>query len=336
MLPAAIRHQWVPQAEADRYVAQLVETIGRLQDRAKCVPPRNVDWATLEPSLLPEESAVDAAFLALALHQYKSLPSTPPALRKTVDETQNRFNFAAFACPSGWRMAYRYATRPGAEGFLSCTYDGYTNEGSLISLAAHLAVRHHVPIEKHWNSNVHRVRGQFAKLPSAPVVHSLSEFRAPFAQALLNLFVNVRSRGPDRYPDNSLAVNPWQNFVCYEQQVMARLAELGRPYLVEPDAGDDGTLRNYQQFSLYNDFGERDLFMPWSRRLSPAGRRRRRRHGGAVPAPTQASWPAGTGRFRHVGHRRRRTARDQWRGTISGTQAWGRWRCWNGSTVRPG
>ena len=71
-------------------------------------------------------------------------------------------------------------------------------------------------------------------------------------------------RGPDRYPDDSLAVNPWQNFVCYEQQVMARLAELGRPYFVEPDAGDDGTLRNYQQFSLYNDFGQRDLFMPWS------------------------------------------------------------------------
>ena len=80
----------------------------------------------------------------------------------------------------------------------------------------------------------------------------------------MNLFVDVRSRGPDRYPDNSLAVNPWQNFVCYEQQVIARLAELGRPYLVEPDAGDDGTLRNYQQFSLYNDFGQRDLFMPWS------------------------------------------------------------------------
>ena len=262
MLPAAIRHQWVSQEEADGYVAQLAETIGRLQDRAKCVPPRNVDWATLEPSLLPEESAVDAAFLALALHQYKSLPSTPPALSKAVDETQNRFNFAAFACPAGWRMAYRYAIRPGVEGFLPCTYDGYTNEGSVISLAAHLAVRHHVPIEKHWNSNVHRVRGQFAKLPIAPVVHSLSEFRAPFTQALLNLFVNVRSRGPDRYPDNSLAVNPWQNFVCYEQQVMARLAELGRPCLVEPDAGDDGTLRNYQQFSLYNDFGHCDLFMP--------------------------------------------------------------------------
>ena len=106
-------------------------------------------------------------------------PLNPAGLAQAADEMQNRFNFAAFACPSGWRMAYRYAARPEAEGFLPCTYDGYTNEGSVISLAAHLAVRHHVPIEKHWNSNIHRVRGQFAKLSSAPVVHSLSDFRAP-------------------------------------------------------------------------------------------------------------------------------------------------------------
>jgi hypothetical protein len=45
---------------------------------------------------------------------------------------------------------------------------------------------------------------------------------------------------------------------------MARLAMLGRSELVQPDAGDDGTLANYQQFSLYEDFGQNDLFMPWS------------------------------------------------------------------------
>ena len=44
---------------------------------------------------------------------------------------------------------------------------------------------------------------------------------------------------------------------------------------MEPDAGDDGTLRNYQQFSLYNDFGHCDLLMAWSATLSPVGRGRR-------------------------------------------------------------
>jgi hypothetical protein len=148
-----------------------------------------------------------------------------------------------------------------------CVYDGYTNEGNVISLAAHLATKRHVPLEAHWNTDTKRVRGHVAMKgdnEGAPVVHSFSEFRAPFTQALLNLFVDVRLRGIDHYPDDRLAVNPWQNFVCYEQQVMARLAELQRPYLVQPDAGDDGSLTNYQQFSMYNNFGEGDLFMPWS------------------------------------------------------------------------
>jgi hypothetical protein len=96
------------------------------------------------------------------------------------------------------------------------------------------------------------------------VVHAMKQFRAPFTQALWNLFVDVRQRGPDGYPNRRLAVNPWLNFVDYEQSAMARLAELGRPALVQPDAGDDGTLRCYQQFSLYEDFGQPELFMPWS------------------------------------------------------------------------
>ena len=167
MLPAAIRHQWVSQEEADGYVAQLAETIGRLQDRAKCVPPRNVDWATLEPSLLPEESAVDAAFLALrASVQVVALDAAGP--EQGGGRNTEPLQLCRLRLSRRLRMAYRYAIRPGVEGFLPCTYDGYTNEGSVISLAAHLAVRHHVPIEKHWNSNVHRVRGQFAKLPFLP------------------------------------------------------------------------------------------------------------------------------------------------------------------------
>lgn len=260
MLPAATRRNWVTSKEAEGYVAQLAKTLDRLLDRAEHLPPRSMDWVTLKPSI-PEESSVDAAFLALALHQYKSQSTTSPMLREAIGRIQDRFNFAPFACPVGWSMAYRYAP---PKGFVALTYNGYTNEAKVVSLAAHLSKRHHVPIETCWNTDVHRVRAQLVGFNRAPVVHALSEFRAPFTQALLNLFVDVRERGLDQYPDNHLAANPWQNFVCYQQGVMARLAELGRPYLVQPDAGDDGSLTNYQQFSLYADFGQSDLFMPWS------------------------------------------------------------------------
>ena len=246
-----------------------MHTIGGLLDRAKYLPPRNVDWTTLKPSLLPEESSVDAAFLTLALYQYKCLSSTSPALRTAIDRTQNRFDFAAFSCPEGWRMAYRYPTPRSAEGFVRCVYDGYTNEGNLTSLAAQLVSSHRVPIETHWNTSTKRVRMQLAGLGArysgyAPMVHQFKEFRAPFTQALWNLFVDVRQRGVDIYPDRDLAVNPWQNFVGYEQDVMSKLAAEGRPYLLQPDAGDDGTLTCYRQFSVCEDFGQSDLFMPWS------------------------------------------------------------------------
>jgi hypothetical protein len=145
-----------------------------------------------------------------------------------------------------------------------CVYDGYTNEGNLTSLAAQLVPGRRVPIETHWNTSTKRVRMQLAGLRHAPMVHQLKEFRAPFTQALWNLFVDVRQRGVDIYPDRGLAVNPWQNFVGYEQDVMGKLAAEGRPYLIQPDAGDDGTLTCYRQFSVCDDFGQSDLFMPWS------------------------------------------------------------------------
>jgi hypothetical protein len=264
MLPAATRRHWVEQGEADRYVALLVRTTDRLLDQAKYVPPRNVDWVSLKPSLLPEESVVDAAFMALALHRYKSLPSTSRTLREAIAHTQNRFDFASFACPLGWCMAYRYAGPHCPAGFTCCTYDGYTNESNLTSLAAHLAESHSVLIERHWNSSRNRFRAGLVESGGAPLVHALKEFRAPFTQALWNLLVDVRQRGVDIYPDGNLAANPWQNFVCYEQNVMDRLSQTGRPYLVQPDAGDDGTLTCYRQFSLYDSFGQNDLFMPWS------------------------------------------------------------------------
>ena len=81
MLPAAERRAWVSPLEGRRYIEQLVHTVDRLLDRAHHVPPRNLDWVTLEPSLLPEESAVDAAFLALALRQYAPAPVHPAETR---------------------------------------------------------------------------------------------------------------------------------------------------------------------------------------------------------------------------------------------------------------
>ena len=264
MLPAAARLHWVPRQEADDYVAELTSTIGRLLDRAKYLPPRNVDWVTLQPSLLPEESVVDAAFLALALHQYKSQPSTPPALRAAIDRTQSRFNFAPFACPAGcaWPIATRgLAVRRDSR---PAPTTGIPTKRTSFRWRRGTRPGRGVPIEAHWNSSTHRVRAGLDGATTGPLVHSMCEYRAPFAQALWNLFVNVRQRSADCYPDHRLAGNPWQNFVCYEQEVMVRLAQAGRPYLVQPDAGDDGSLTCYRQFSIYDDFGRRDLFMPWS------------------------------------------------------------------------
>ena len=264
MLPAAERRHWVAQEEGLRYVEQLLQTVDWLLDRSQYLPPRNVDWVTLEPSLLPEESAVDAAFLALALRQYARRGATPRPLAAAIERTVERFDFAVFASPRGWRMAYRYESPRSSGGLVDLVYDGYTNEGRVISLAAHLARRRHVPIETYWNAEVHRVRAELAPEVRAPVVHRCAEFRAPFAQAILNLFVDVRTRGHDGYPDPLLAANPWQNFVDYEESVMATLARLGRSHLAQPDAGDDGTTTDYRQFSLYDDGGKSDLFMPWS------------------------------------------------------------------------
>ena len=167
MLPAATRRGWVQQADADRYVESLVHTIGGLLDRAKYLPPRNVDWTTLKPSLLPEESSVDAAFLTLALYQYKCLSSTSPPLRTAIDQTQNRFDFAAFSCPEGWRMAYRYPTPQSAEGFVRCVYDGYTNEGNLTSLAAQPRVQ---PSRAHRDALEHQHQAGADAIGRAPGV----------------------------------------------------------------------------------------------------------------------------------------------------------------------
>jgi hypothetical protein len=89
-----------------------------------------------------------------------------------------------------------------------------------------------------------------------------TEYRAPFVQALLPLFVDTTNLGADNYPIRSLARNPWQNFVRYEAEVDAKLDQLGRDNFLQPDAGQGAG--GYQPYNLYNNFGQPNLFMPWS------------------------------------------------------------------------
>ena len=126
-------------------------------------------------------------------------------------------------------------------------------------------------------------------------------------QALLNLFVDTSDRGVDNYPTRTLARNPWMNFVRYEGEAAAKLDQLGRDNFLQPDAGAGaGT---YQPCNLFNNFGQPNLFQPWSVALALDGRRRRRRGCAAIPARqrlgNRSGWSAGPGRFRPMGHGRR-------------------------------
>jgi len=271
MLPGAVGRGWVLQAEADAYVTQLVGTFETIMDRSTYVPPRYVDWVTLAPTGVAEESSVDAAFLALALHQYKSLPTTSTGLRTAIDGLENRIDLAAFSDTEGPRQGWKLAYHPDTESFTEATYDGYSGEPWVISLAAELSEANHVPITQHYHSATLRVKDYLVDPERAHLVHALSEYRAPFVQWLLPLFVDVADRGIDTYPDRSLAANPLRNAVRYQQEVDAKLAELGRSLFAQPDAGDDGSGTFFRQFSLYNDQGRGDLFMPWSAALGLLG-----------------------------------------------------------------
>lgn len=259
MLPAAVRRGWVSQTDADFFATQVAASLNSNLNLTANVPTRFINPATAGlPGRTNEESSIDASFIALALHHYKSQPATPAPLKVVIDVVQNRFKFDAFAAPSGFRLAYFPAT-----GFTPGTYDGYTNEGKTISLAAEVSNAHHVPLERLWNSDTHRSRVFLVDPNDAHITHSLSQFRAPFEQALLNLFVDTSDRGVDNYPNRQLATNPWKNFVRYQRETAAKLEQLGREHFFQADAGDGGS-SGYQQYSLYNDFGQSDLFMPWS------------------------------------------------------------------------
>lgn len=258
-LPSAVRRGWVTQTEADAYMGQLVTTLNANRNQTTHLPTRFLDLATGAPVTDHEESSIDAAFIALALHGYKSQAATSPALAASIDDLQNRFNFSSFMTAGAVRQAYFQPTGQ----FGCCTYDGYTNEHKVVALAAELSDDFHVSLASQWNKDTGRVLASLADPQQNHLVYSFgTEYRAPFVQALLNLFVDTSDRGADNYPTRSLARNPWMNFVRYEAEVSAKLDQLGRENFMQPDAGAGaGT---YQPWNLYNNFGEPNLFQPWS------------------------------------------------------------------------
>lgn len=263
MLPSAIRRGWVAQTDADAMVGQVAAALEFNLNQTTAGQPRYVPTRFLNPSSgarpggVNEESSIDSSFLLLALHGYQSRLATPPALATAIDQAVNRFRLDAFSNSQGFKLAYFPAS-----GFTDGSYDGYTNEGKTISLAAEVSADHRVPLATHWNKDVNRARVFLVNSGDAHLTHGMSQYRAPFEQALLNLFVDVSERGVDNYPTRSLATNPWQNYVRYERETAAQLAQLGRDHLFQPDAGNGGT-GGYQQYSMYNQ-SQPTLFMPWS------------------------------------------------------------------------
>ncbi len=257
-LPAAIRRGWVAQAEADQYMGQLVASLNINRDQSTYLPTRFLDLVTAAPVTDQEESTIDAAFIALALHNYKSQTATPVTLGNDIGVLLNRFDLASFVTPGAFNQAYF----PGS-GFSPYTYSGYTTENKVIALAAHLSEDHHVPLASMWNKETGRVVASLVDPDQSFLVYSFgTDYRAPFVQALLNLFVDTSDRGVDNYPIRSLARNPWINYVRYEREVSAKLQQLGRDLFFQADAGQGAA--GYQPYNLFNDFGQPDLFMPWS------------------------------------------------------------------------
>jgi hypothetical protein len=265
LLPDAVRRGWVTKAEADGYVVLVAETLHRMMDRlgpTAYLPARYVDWVSLEPALLEEQSPVDAAFMALALYRYRALPGSEAVLRARIDALLARFDFAAFGSPQGWKLAY--ALDP--PGFTPGSYDGYSGEIWAISLAAQLMPVGPVAVATHYHSGVNRLRTFLASPGNAHVVHSDERFRAPFLQWLFPLFVLLDGRTADNYPTAGLATNPLGNACRYQKDAHASLAGKDRSAFLQKDAGDDGSGSQYEQFSEYWDGAppRPDLFMPWS------------------------------------------------------------------------
>jgi hypothetical protein len=259
-LPSAVRRGWVTQSDADAWMGQLVTSLNTNRNQTTYLPTRFLDLATAAPVTDHEESSIDASFIALALHNYKSQPTTSPALSASIDTLENRFDFSAFSGPGAYKQAYFKPTGQ----FGCCTYSGYTNENKVIALAGALSTAHNVPLATMWNKDTGRLLASLTDNSQNYLVYSNDTvYRAPFVQALLNIFVDTSDRGADNYTSRSVARNPWENFVRYETDVAAKLQQLGRTNLFQPDAGS-GPNNTYNPWSLYNNFGQPTVFQPWS------------------------------------------------------------------------
>ncbi len=271
LLPGAIERGWITQAQADQFVQTLLNTLNTTMDNVQAagdggyLPPRYIDRATFTAASPYEESSIDAAFMFLALYQYKSQAGISSTLQTNVEAMLDRFNFAAFSSSNGWRMAWFENTH----SFTGATYSGYGGENWVISLAAHLSTTHHVDITTHYNANVDRTKTYLVNAENYHLIHSNEAFRPPFVQWLFDLFVDTNDRGWDSYPNIWVRGNPFDNAVLYQKDVDDYFESIGRGLFLQPDAGSSGS--QYQQFSAYANYGEPYVFMPWSVAFSLLG-----------------------------------------------------------------
>jgi hypothetical protein len=240
-------------------MGQLVTSLNTNRNQTTYLPTRFLDLVTAAPVTDHEESSIDASFIYLALHNYAGQDTTSPTLKTAIQGLEDRFNFAAFSGSGAYKQAFFQPTGQ----FGCCTYSGYTNENKVISLAGALSDTYNVPLATMWNQDTGRLLTSLTDPTQNYLVYSFdTQYRAAFSQALLNLFVDTSDRGADNYSVRSQARNPWENFVRYETDVAAKLHQLGRDNLLQPDAGAGaGT---YEPWNLYNNFGQPNLFQPWS------------------------------------------------------------------------
>ncbi len=260
-LPGAVNRHWISQSDAESYVTNLVATLNNVMDDSQFLPPRTLDRITLEPTGLREESVVDAAFMFLGLTTFRAMPGVDPTLAGNVNSLLNRFDFRPFSSDQGWRFAFRYDAGARTGQLTQDTYDGYSGEVYVISLAAHLATTGHVDITTQFHS-ADRVLADLGNSNAQYLVHPSTDFRSPFLQWLFPIFVDVQNRGDTAHPDPALAINPHENAVRYQLDVIDTLTNRG--LALQPDAADDGTGNRYITASAFENFGAPSITMPWS------------------------------------------------------------------------
>lgn len=258
VLPDAVINRWITSEEADAYILNLCNTLQQLTAAGNYLPPRYVDSVTLRPAYALEESPIDAAIVAMALKKYAGW-TLSASVRAAINATLAQFDFGAFATPTGWSLAFDLVGMQ----FIPATYSSYSGEVFLLSLAAHLVGESRVPIETLWNSGSERIRLGEGKKSFVTAANTCC--RAPFSEWMFDLFVSSADRKLDTYPDANLRVNPFQNAVAYQTDVIAQLRAGARGWQFQPDAADDGTGTHYEAYSVW--LGPSDLAMPWSAAL---------------------------------------------------------------------